>query len=67
MTNAVGSTAQNIALQPAAARPVDPAAEAVQREQQREGIEDREAVRQTPETQPAPATKERARHVDRVA
>ena len=67
MTTSEGSTAQNVALQPVAARPIDPAAEAVQNEQKREGIEDREAVRQTPETHPAPEQKARPRHVDRLA
>ena len=67
MTNSVGSTAQNIALLPAASRPIDPAAEARQREQDNEVIEDRDAVRQAPEVRSAPAGKERPRHVDRVA
>ena len=67
MTNSVGSTAQNVALQPAAARPIDPAAEAAEREKDDEQIEEREAVRMTQQTHAAPETKEKPHHVDRYA
>ena len=67
MTNSVGSTSQNIALQPAAAPPVDPAAEAMEREKEREVIQTLAAVRQAPAAQPAPAHQSRPGRVDRVA
>lgn len=68
MTNSVGSTSQNVALQPAAARPVDPAVEAAQRQRENEAVETPQAVHKAEETQSASAPpRERPRHVDRHA
>lgn len=67
MVSNVNGSPQNVALEPAAPRPVDPAAEAVQREQSREAIESREAVRRTRQAEPQPAHDERTKHVNRYA
>ena len=75
MVNAVGTPAQNVALQPAAPRPVDATAEAEQRDRQREAVIEREAVHQARESEP-PAPRpddppkpapERPKRVDRYA
>ena len=65
MTNAIGSTSQNVALQPAAARPADPGTEMVAREQQRENIDDREAVRLALASTSPADRKEKPGRVDR--
>ena len=65
MTNAIGSTSLNLALQVAATRPANPAAEAVERERQRESIEDGEAVRQAHARAPATDRKKQKGRVDR--
>lgn len=68
MVSNVNGSPQNVALEPAGPRPVDPAAEAAQREQSREAIQSTEAVRRSHETEPEPAHDERARnHVNRYA
>jgi len=74
MVNSVG-TPQNIALQPAAPRPVDTVAEDEQRDRQRDAVIEREAVQQAHETEPPEPSSddqpkpppEPPKHVDRYA
>ena len=67
MISNVNGSQQNVALEPAAPRPVDPTAEAGQRERQREAIEDEAIARRSRKSDPEPEHDERSRHVDRVA